>query len=80
MLVNFFNPDSIIVFSIVVVVGFKVDCLTGDLDLWVGCPQWEFFTVDNLLLQNLYWYAYFGKAFSSQTSSWQLHWLNNNDA
>ena len=25
------------------VLGVKADCLTRDLDLWVGCPLWVFF-------------------------------------
>ena len=28
---------------VIVVVGFKVDSLTGDLGLWVGCPPWGCF-------------------------------------
>ena len=26
---------------VVVVVGFKADCLMGNLGLWVECPPWE---------------------------------------
>ena len=28
------------------VVGFKADCLTRDLGVWVGCPPWEIFLWD----------------------------------
>ena len=28
------------------VVGFKADCLAGDLGLWMGCPPWGSFYKD----------------------------------